>query len=105
MTPEENDRRKVTRRAEDADDPNRFRFDKTINLGHVLTMVGMLGLTMATWSLLDKRVVVLEEARAAQRDRDTAQDLVSRDKFGEVRDALLDLRRSVEKVSDKVGAK
>jgi len=84
---------------------NRVKFDKTINLGHILTAAMMVVGIMASWSLLDKRVIVLEEARLAQRERDQAQDLSSRDKFDEVRDALVDLRRSVEKVSDKVGAK
>lgn len=82
-----------------------FRFDKTISLTHLLTMVTMLVALMVQWSLMDKRVVVLEEARQAQRDRDTTQDTASREKFQEVRDALIDLRRSVEKVSDKVGAR
>jgi hypothetical protein len=104
MTPEDNDRRKAPRRADDAD-PRGIVFDKTINLGHILTMASMIGAVMVSWSLMDKRVVVLEEARQAQRDRDQAQDAANRDKFGEVRDALIDLRRSVEKVSDKVGAK
>lgn len=102
--PDSNDRRTSARR--ESDQPgNGVRFDKTINLGHILTMVVMISAVMASWSLLDKRVVVLEEARQAQRDRDTTQDVSSREKFQEVRDALIDLRRSVEKVSDKVGAK
>lgn len=83
----------------------------SMNLGHVLTVVAFLVTAMASWNVMDKRVLVLEEYRAAQkehetsqRDRDTAQDQASKDKFQEVRDALTDLRRSVEKVADKVGA-
>lgn len=90
-------------------DDNRIKFDKTINLGHVLSItfmaVTVVSTTLVSWSLMDKRVVVLEEARQSQRERDAAQDMLGRDKFQEVRDALADLRRSVEKVSDKVGAK
>ena len=86
-------------------DDGRIKFDRTINLGHVLTLIGLLGALVVGWNVMDKRVVVLEEARIAQRERDQAQDAVSRDKFQEVRDALIDLRRSIEKVSDKVGAK
>ena len=84
---------------------NRIRFDKTINLGHILTAVAFLVTALISWNVMDKRVTVLEESRTAQRERDTAQDITSKDKFQEVRDALVDLRRSVEKVSDKVGAK
>ncbi len=93
------------RSGRDRRDDNRIKFDKTINLGHILTMLAMIAAVMASWSLMDKRVVVLEEARNAQRDRDQAQDQASRDKFQEVRDALMDVRRAIEKVSDKVGAK
>jgi hypothetical protein len=96
---------KKTNREDTMRDNNRVRFDKTINLGHIISALLMLASVMFSWSVMDKRVVVLEEARAAQRERDTAQDLVSRDKFQEVKDALQDLRRAVEKVSDKVGAK
>lgn len=79
-------------------------FDKTINLGHVLTMATMIAAVMASWSLMDKRVVVLEEARHAQRDRDQSQDVASKEKFQEVRDTLIEVRRSLEKISDRIGA-
>jgi hypothetical protein len=84
---------------------NRFRFDPTINLGHVLTIVSFVVIAMMQWNVMDKRIVILEEFRTAQRERDVAQDVVAKDKFQEVRDALLDLRRSIEKVADKVGVK
>lgn len=76
-------------------------FDKTINLGHLLTVASMIGAVMVSWSLMDKRVVVLEEARQSQRDRDMAQDNSTRDSMQQVRDALVDLRRSIEKVADQ----
>ncbi len=81
---------------------NRIRFDKTINLGHVLTIVSFLGLTLTQWNMMDKRVVVLEEFRTAQRDRDTSQDTTTREKAQEVKDALGELKRSVEKLADKL---
>jgi hypothetical protein len=84
---------------------NRIHFDRTINLGHVLTIISFLLITITQWNLMDKRIVVLEESRTFQRERDTAQDVIARDKFQEVRDALVDLRRGVEKVADKVGVK
>lgn len=84
---------------------NRIRFDKTVNLGHVLTFVGFLVATGVSWSTLDKRVAVLEAAMVMQRERDAMQDSANKDKFQEVKEALNDLKRSVEKVADKVGAK
>lgn len=82
---------------------NPVRFDKTINLGHVLTIVSFLVLTLMQWNIMDKRVTLLEESRATQRERDTSQDANNRDKAQEVKDALTDLKRSVEKLADKVG--
>lgn len=83
----------------------KFKFDMTFNLGHVITVVSFLIIALMQWNVMDKRIVVLEEFRQVQRERDAAQDQLSKDKFQEVRDALTDLRRSVEKVADKVGAK
>ena len=88
-----------------ADDPRKVRFDMTINLGHVITVIACVMAVMVNWSLMDKRIVVLEEFRIGQRERDSAQDIVSKEKFQEVRDGLTDLRRSVEKVADRLGAK
>ena len=90
---------------EQSDDDRRIKFDRTINLGHVLTAVSMIVAVMVSWSLMDKRVAVLEEARAAQRERDAVQDASNREKFQEVRDTMIDLRRAVEKVADKVGVR
>lgn len=84
--------------------PNPIRFDKTINLGHVLTIASFLLLTLAQWNMMDKRVLVLEEARSTQRERDTNQDTITREKAQEVKDALADLKRSVEKLTDKMVA-
>lgn len=83
---------------------NRIRFDKTVNLGHLLTMGMFLVTIMTAWNVMDKRVAVLEEARAAQRERDALQDSTAKDDRQSVKDALTDLRRSVEKLSDRVGA-
>lgn len=82
-----------------------FHFDKTINYGHVLTIISFVIVALMQWNMMDKRVVILEEFRLAQRERDIAQDTIAKDKFQEVRDALLDLRHGIEKVADKVGAK
>jgi len=78
------------------------RFDKTINLGHVLTFLGFLVTIMVTWSTLDKRVVVLEESRKAQAVLDNAQDNRSAEKFTEIRETLGEIKRSVDRVNDKL---
>lgn len=78
------------------------RFDNTINLGHLLTFAGFLITIMVSWTTLDKRVVVLEESRKAQAIMDSAQDLRSAEKFTEIRDTLGEIKRSVDKVNDKL---
>ena len=81
------------------------RFDNTINLGHLLTFVGFLITIMVSWTTLDKRVVVLEESRKAQAIMDSAQDLRSAEKFSEIRDTLGEIKRSVDKVNDRLERK
>ena len=81
------------------------RFDNTINLGHLLTFAGFLITIMVSWTTLDKRVVVLEESRKAQAIMDSAQDLRSAEKFSEIRDTLGEIKRSVDKVNDRLERK
>lgn len=78
------------------------RFDNTVNLGHILTFLGFLVTIMVTWSTLDKRVVVLEESRKAQAILDSAQDVRSAEKFTEIRDTLSEIKRTVERVNDRL---
>ena len=81
------------------------RFDNTINLGHVLTFLGFLLTIMVTWTTLDKRVVVLEESRKAQATIDSAQDLRTNEKFFEIKDALGEIKRAVERTNEKLERK
>ena len=81
------------------------RFDKTINLGHILTFAGFILTIMVTWSAMDKRVTVLEEARKVQEARDIQQDGRLSEKMGEIRDSLAELKRGVEQVRDKLERK
>lgn len=78
------------------------RFDKTINLGHLLTFAGFLTAIMVSWTTLDKRVVVLEESRKAQAVLDHAQDDHSAEKFNEIKETLGEIKRSVDKVNDRL---
>lgn len=87
------------------DRPQGVRFDKTINLGHVLTFLGFLLTIMVTWTTLDKRVVVLEEGRKAQAAIDSAQDLRTNEKFSEIKDALGEIKRAVERTNEKLERK
>lgn len=82
-----------------------IRFDKTINLGHVLTFVGFIISGMVAWSTLDKRVVVLEESRKMQEMRDIAQDQRANDERGVIRETLVEIKQAVKEVQAAVGRK
>ena len=83
----------------------KLKFDPTVNAGHMLTFAGFLLTIFIGWATLDKRVVVLEEQRRSQELRDQSQDNRSGEKFGEIREALGDIKRTVEKVNDKLERK
>lgn len=82
-----------------------FRFDNTINLGHILTFLGFIVTIAAAWATLDKRIVVLEEGRKADISMDVAREYRSTEKFTEIRDNLVDIKRAVEKTNDKLERK
>lgn len=52
----------------------KITFDKTINLGHVLTFIGFILAGLAAWGTLDKRLTLVEESRAFQKQVDSSQD-------------------------------
>lgn len=54
--------------------PSRWHFDPTVNLGHVLTFAGFVFLGAGIYTSIDKRVVVLEEARFAQQAVEARRD-------------------------------
>ena len=80
---------------------NGVRFDKTINLGHILTFIGFIGVGTVTWSTLDKRVVVLEESRKAQELRDSGQDQRNSDQMGAIRESLAEIKQNVIALRDR----
>jgi len=81
---------------------DRVIFDKTINLGHVLTFLGFMATIFVTYQNLDKRVVVIEQSTLYQAKRDEAQDGLMRDGKNEIREALKDMRTSVDKLTERV---
>lgn len=80
---------------------NRIKFDKTVNLGHLLTMGVFLIAALTQWNIIDKRVTVLEHSTSTQRERDANQDAITKEKAQEVKESLKDLKLSVDRLSDK----
>lgn len=73
-------------------------FDPTINAGHVLTFAGMCFMLFTGWNLMDKRVVVLEEAKAYQQRRDDAQDATTVQRLGEIKEAIKEVKEGVNEI-------
>lgn len=76
----------------------RLTFDPTINAGHVLTFVTLVIAGFTSWSLLDKRLTVVEQAQLFQRERDQHQDAQVANTFGEFKGTLTEIKRSVEEI-------
>ena len=83
---------------EDEPRSKRLTFEPTINAGHLLTFIGMAVSVFVGWSMLDKRVVVLEEAKIYQVRRDDQQDTLISEKLADIRDAIKDVRRGVDEL-------
>ena len=82
-----------------------FKFDNTINLGHLLTFAGFLITIMVTWSTLDKRVVVLEEQKKAQDMRDSTQDQITSDKLSSIKETLVEIKTNGDWLRDRLDRK
>lgn len=78
------------------------KFDSTINLGHVLTFVGFILTGFGAWSSIDRRLTVLEESRRVQAQIDQNQDERVNQAMGQIKESLVDIRRNLEKVSDRL---
>ena len=83
-----------------ANNERRIRFDGTINLGHVLTFLGFLISGIVAWNTMDKRVVILEEARVYQSAIDKKQDDERGALKTQMRDDYKDISNKLDRVLD-----
>lgn len=85
-----------------ADDRRRVKFDPTINLGHILTFVGFIATGFGAYSLLEKRVTVLEvHIVRAQADNATARAEL-RETTKEMRDDIKEVQRTLNSLTQRV---
>lgn len=73
----------------------RWHIDKTINLAHVLTTMGLIAALFAWGGDVDKRIALLEDNRVDQKAIDRQQD-------EQVRAAVLLLREELRDVGHKL---
>jgi hypothetical protein len=88
-----------------ANEKRLVKFDSTINLGHLLTFVGFVLTGFGAWSTIDRRLTVLEESRRVQAQIDANQDERLSQSMSQIKESLSDIRRNLEKVSDRLDKK
>jgi hypothetical protein len=81
------------------------KFDPTVNLGHVLTFASMVAAVMASYTLLDKRVGVLEERSNTAIAQATDRQVEQKESLREIKSDIKDLQRSVNEISRAVAGK
>lgn len=79
----------------------KIRFDATVNLGHILTFIGFIGTGAIAWSTMDKRVVVLEEARVTQQQIDRKQEEAISEQRRTVREDLKEISQKLDRLIEK----
>jgi hypothetical protein len=78
------------------------KFDGTVNLGHIITLIACLGAGLTAWNAMDKRVASLEDARKVQVERDAQQDSVLRDHISGINSLLNKIDLRVERIGDRL---
>ena len=78
------------------------RFDRTINLGHILTFLGFIGTMLVGYNAMDKRITIVEEIQRQQPFRDHAQDEQRREMADDLKQSTSEIRRGIEKLNDKL---
>ena len=89
----------------DPTDRKRLNFDPTINAGHILTFTSMVVAVMVSYSLLDKRVGVLEERSNTAIIQAADKQAEQKESLREIKSDIKDLQRSVNEISRAVAGK
>lgn len=78
---------------------NGFKFDPTINAGHLLTFAGFLISGFIAYTSLDKRVVVIEQ-RTENLDRRLSENNVQiKETLGEMKQDLRELKSGINQIA------
>jgi hypothetical protein len=82
--------------------PKKLTFDPTINAGHILTFIAMVVGLMTSYSLLDKRIGVLEERSNTAIQQATERTTEQKDAIREIKSDIKDVQRSLNEISRAV---
>lgn len=81
--------------------PGGLKFDPTINLGQVLTIIGFVGTGFITYNQIDKRISILEESTKHQMAVDNRQDSEMKESKSIVRDDLRDINNKLDRIIER----
>jgi hypothetical protein len=76
-----------------------IKYDPTINLGHILTFVGFVATGAGAYSLLEKRVAILEEKAILSLQSTQEQRVEQKEANRELRNDMKDVQRTVNEMS------
>lgn len=76
-----------------------IKYDPTINLGHVLTFVGFMVTGLTAYSVLEKRVSLLEERSVQAVQTATDRTAEQRDTIREIKMDVKDVQRAVNELA------
>lgn len=79
-----------------------IKFDPTINAGHLLTFGAMLVSVSIAFSLLDRRISVLEERSNSALLAATERQSEQKDTLRDIRSEIKDLQRAVNEIGRAV---
>ena len=77
-------------------------FDKTINLGHILTFIGFIAAIATMYMNVNTRITMLEQYVTYQAKKDETQDAAVKEGKNEIKEALKDVHTSLDKLADRV---
>lgn len=89
-------------RQSDEQDEKRWHIDKTVNLAHVLTTMGLIAALFAWGGGVDKRIALLEEQKIVQRALDVQQDEQARAAVSLLREEIRDIGRKLDRLNETV---
>lgn len=93
------------RRASDIEPPHEkqhFKFEPTINLGHVISLISFLLAGLGAWQALDKRLVVVEQMQLNQVNTDKRQDAQLDETKKIVREDLKEISGKLDRIAEKI---
>lgn len=80
----------------------KIEYRSRIELGNILTILAMLAAIITVWADLDKRVVILEQDKITQSQKDKHQDEMMFANSAAIKDSLAELKKYLTRVETQL---